>query len=351
MEISQPPYRRTYDKRVRVGVVGAGSHSYRNLLSSLTYLPVDLVGIADVDAEVGARTAAEYGVSAYASAADLYRDAKPEAVLLCVSPQLHPELAIEAFGAGMHVWMEKPVACTAAEVETMITARADLVGVVGFKKAFMPATWKVLELLALPEAQPLRTTVATYPMSIPRGDRAFIDERKNHKWLVDGCHPLAYLLRIGGPVAEVVTHRGPDDSGFLVLRHEGGHLSTLVLAHGAPPFQPVERYQSFAGKVSVEVTNSRKVTYQRGIAFDYGKGVSFAPPGLEGGAVVWEAQDGMNTMENKAIVTQGMFHELHYFLDCVLEGRAAEVGSLEFALDLMRVYEAAILSDGAPVAP
>ena len=40
---------------------------------------------------------------------------------------------------------------------------------------------------------------------------------------------------------------------------------------------------------------------------------------------------------------------MKYFCDCVLEVRAAGKGSLEFALDLMKTYEAALLSNGKRV--
>ena len=40
---------------------------------------------------------------------------------------------------------------------------------------------------------------------------------------------------------------------------------------------------------------------------------------------------------------------MRYFCDCVLEGRAPRRGNLEFALEVMRVYEAALLSHGSLV--
>ena len=76
----------------------------------------------------------------------------------------------------------------------------------------------------------------------------------------------------------------------------------------------------------------------------------YAPPGDASGAVVWEPQNCLATLENKALFTQGMWAEMKYFCDCVLAGKSAERGSLEFALDVMRVYEAALLSGGQRVA-
>ena len=37
---------------------------------------------------------------------------------------------------------------------------------------------------------------------------------------------------------------------------------------------------------------------------------------------------------------------MRYFCDCILEGKPAEQGSLEFALEVMKVYEAGLRSEG-----
>ena len=40
---------------------------------------------------------------------------------------------------------------------------------------------------------------------------------------------------------------------------------------------------------------------------------------------------------------------MKYFCDCALKGERAELGSLEFALSMMKVYEAALISNGEKV--
>ncbi|WP_401000733.1 Gfo/Idh/MocA family protein [Agromyces sp. GXQ0307] len=340
-------YQRDFDRRVRLGVVGVGSHSYRNLLPTLTYLPADLVAIADLDRELGDATARQYGLQrSYRSAAEMYAAEELDAVLLCVSPQLHPQLAREAFAAGLHVWLEKPVGTSVADVDSMIAAQGDRIAVVGYKKVFMPAATKARELLALDEFGPLHTMSGIYPMNIPRGDDESIARGGKNRWLIDGCHPTALLLSLAGPAAQVAVHRADDDSGVLVIRHESGTVTSLHLADSAPAFQPVERYFMVGQGRSVEIRNSRSITYQRGIPFSYATGTTFAPEGLDSGGITWEAQDGMNTLENKAVFTQGMYGELKYFLDCVLAGRPAEVSGLAFARQVMQVFEAAVRSDG-----
>ena len=279
----------------------------------------------------------------------MYASEALDAVFLCVSAQLHPELACEAFGAGLHVWLEKPPALRASDMEAMIEARGDRVAVVGFKKAFMPATGKAMEIMALPDHGPLRSVLAVYPMAVPTDGRAVLDERRQTNWLANGCHPLSFLLAVGGSVRTVSMHRARRGGGACVLEFDSGAIGTLHLADGAPGSQPVEQYTLFGNNCFLRIDNAGRIELQRGIPFQYAHSANYAPAGLDHGAVVWEPQNHLATLENKALFTQGMVGEMRYFCDCVLDGRVAERGSLEFALEVMEVYEAGLLSQGEPV--
>jgi predicted dehydrogenase len=343
-------YQRDCKTRVRIGVVGLGSHSYRNILPTLTFLPVELKAVADIAEDVAKVTAQQYGVRAYTSAAEMYEKEELDAVFLCVSPTMHPKLAIEAFEAGLHVWMEKPAGAGVADVKRMIASRADRVCVVGLKKAFMPATRKAVELLSEEIRGPIRSGLAIYPMSIPSDGKKVLEEGRFTRWLADSCHPLSMLVTMGGEVEAVTVHRGPEDvGGICLLHHTNGALSTFILADGIPKFQPFERYLFIANDRSIEIENSRKVVFQRGIPFTYGTSTSFAPLGRDSGAIVWECQDSMNTLENKAVFSQGLSFSIQHFLDAVINKQVATIGTLEFALHLTQIYEAALLSSGDKV--
>jgi predicted dehydrogenase len=334
-------------RRIRLGIVGAGSHAYRNILPTLIYLPVDLVAVADVDADRAAAVAKVFGAkNSYSSAAEMYAKEDLEAVLLVVSPQLHPRLAIEAFQAGLHVYMEKPAGTRARFVEDMLAARGDRISVVGHKKCFMPATRKAAQLLADPANQPIQTLLGVYPNTVPEGGMAVLEAGEKTPWLANGCHPLSILLELGGAVDEVVYHRSKHGGGVAVMSNANGSITTLHLPYGAPSSQPVERYLISAGKHSIEVVNSRKVVYQRGIDFNYGHGTDYTDGE---GAVVWEAQNHLNSPENTAVMTQGLFGGLEHFFQSILNGTPATTSNLEFTLELTRVWEAIQLSDGKSI--
>ena len=339
-------YQRDFERKVRVGLVGAGSHSYRNILPTLTFLPVELVAVCDLNGALAAKTAKQYGASGvYTQAPEMYAREKLDAAFICVSPQLHPALAAEALAAGLHVWFEKPPAMRAADLNAAIAARKDRVVVCGFKKAFMPATRKVVDIFGRAEYRPLRTVLAEYSMSIPANGAEVLEKRQFTNWLGNGCHPLSIMVEVAGPVVAVATHRGRHGGGVLALEFASGAVGNLHMADGSP--RPVERYAFYGKGVEVTIEDCRRVTMQRGIPFKYGVTTSYAPEGLDHGAIVWEPQNCLATLENKALFTQGFYDEMKHFCDCVLGGKPAERGTLEFARHLMDVYEAALLSDGS----
>ena len=343
-------YQREFEKKLKVGIVGVGSHAYRNLLPALNYLPVSLRAVCDSNRRLAEVTAAQYGAKGwYENAAEMYRNERLDAVFLCVSPQLHPQLACQAFDAGLHVWMEKPPATRASQVAEMIRHRKDRIAVVGFKKAFMPATQKAIEIFSAEPYAPLRSILAEYPMTIPEDGEAVLREGQYVNWLRNGCHPISLCMAVAGTVSAVTLHRAGHGGGVCVLEFANGVIGNFHMAAGENRAQPIERYSFFGDRCHLVIDNGLRVTLQRGIPFQYGRTTSYVPEGLDSGAVVWEPQNREASLENKALFTQGIYQEMQYFCAQVLAGRPAEKGSLEFTLEVMKVYEAALLSGGKRV--
>ena len=55
-------YQREYQEKLKIGIVGVGSHAYRNILPVLTFLPVSLQAICDKNLLLAQATAAQYGL-------------------------------------------------------------------------------------------------------------------------------------------------------------------------------------------------------------------------------------------------------------------------------------------------
>jgi predicted dehydrogenase len=233
----------------------------------------------------------------------------------------------------------------------MIGHRGDRVSVVGFKKVFMPSARKALEVIGSERYGNLKTMLAVYPMDVPPDGKTVLETRKFVNWLGNGVHPLSLLLAAGeaaggGSVATVTTHRGSNGGGAVILQFRSGIIATFHMASGP---QPSESYGFYGDRWHLSIENCLAVTLQRGYPFVYNETSTYCPEGDTHGAVRWEPQNCLATLENKALFTQGIYDELRYFFDCILTGAQPKLGSLEFAHHVMQVYEAGLISEGRPV--
>lgn len=339
-------YQREFATPINVGVIGIGSHCYRNVLPALNYLPVRLKAVCNRDATVGGVTAAQYGCRHYRTPAEMYDAEEIDAVFICVSPQMHPQLMIEALDAGKHVWVEKPIAMRADAVREIMAHRGDRVVVAGYKKAFAPATRKAVEIVNSPKYGELQSVLAVYPMTIPSDGAAQLDSPQVSNWLNNGVHPLSFLQAVGGRVASVTALCNASGHGVLTLQFANGAIGNLHLASGPSP--RFERYAVFGKHWHLEIDNAR-VTLQRGIPFAYKETMNYAPAGDDSGAVVWEPSNCLATLENKALFTQGIVFAMMHYCDCIRAQRRPDQGTLEESLELMRIYEAGLMSDGKTI--
>ena len=338
-------YQREFDRLLRTAVVGIGSHSYRNILPVLHFLPVELAAVCNhSDRRLAERTAAEYGCRAYQDAALMYERENLDAVLFSVSASQHPRLMAQALEAGLHCWAEKPAAMTSEELLALREKAGDRVVMVGYKKAFMPAVRKAAEIVRSPRYGGLESMLAVYPLKMPADGPRVLRERQMTDWLNNGCHPLSVLLAVGGPVDRVVSVCGENGAGSCLLFFKNGVVGNLHLASGP---QPLEDYRFYAPKWHLRIENTSRVVLERGVPSVYGRTTSFVPEGDDTGAVVWEAQNCKATLENMSWFLQGMYDELAAFCRCILEGTQPGVGSLAFALELTKVYEALLVSRGS----
>lgn len=77
-----------------------------------------MVGVCDLDRDRGNGVASEYGVEFLARSADLLQ--RVDAVSIAAPANSHFELASEALSNGVHTLVEKPVACTLEEADSLV---------------------------------------------------------------------------------------------------------------------------------------------------------------------------------------------------------------------------------------
>ncbi len=136
-------------KPFRAALVGAGGFG-ANTLAALRQCPqVELTGLADLDASVAARAAAEADCPAYTDDRRLLVETHPDAVFLAVPPQPAAELVRLAAHRRLHVWREVPAARNLPEAAGLCRAleSAKLTYAIGTQRRFMLGYRRARELL------------------------------------------------------------------------------------------------------------------------------------------------------------------------------------------------------------
>jgi predicted dehydrogenase len=171
--------------RIRVGVIGCG------LIAQVMHLPYlvelsdryDLSALCDLSEEVLEGCARRYGVDRiFTSWEELI--AEPLDAVLVLTSGNHAPIAVGAASAGLHVFVEKPMAISAVEGARMVAAAhgAGVCLMVGTMRRYDPAYERLLELLpTLSDVRLVRVTtlesplepyVRHYPLAWPRSPLA-----------------------------------------------------------------------------------------------------------------------------------------------------------------------------------
>lgn len=135
---------------LRVGLIGAGNISRAHIPAYRAFPEqIALVAVCDID-EAAARTRAE-GTNAtiYTDAETMLRKADLDAVDICTIHDQHAPLALAAIARGLHVLVEKPMACSMDECRAMVTAANDarITLMVGQQQRYDPSYRGVLTLI------------------------------------------------------------------------------------------------------------------------------------------------------------------------------------------------------------
>lgn len=108
-----------------------------------------LVGVHDVDTDVGRAQAEEHGVRFYQTLEDVLVDPDVDAVTIGTPHPVHHTIAMAAFQAGKHVLTEKPIASSLSQADEMV-AEARKAGVtlgVVFQHRLRPQVNRMHELI------------------------------------------------------------------------------------------------------------------------------------------------------------------------------------------------------------
>ena len=113
------------DRRVRLGVVGAGIWGRMHVRAYVQHPSAELIGICDLNKSRAKHVAEEFGVpKSYTNLDELLAE-DLDGVSIVTPDTAHTSVAVRAAEKGVHMLVEKPLATTIEECEKMIAAAAE----------------------------------------------------------------------------------------------------------------------------------------------------------------------------------------------------------------------------------
>jgi predicted dehydrogenase len=217
--------------RARVGLAGLGYWG-PNLARNFDDL-AELTWLCDLSPELRDRFAARYPTARVtADFGELLADPDLDAVVIATPVPTHHALSVRALEAGKHVFVEKPPAMRAVEMEEMcaLAQERDLAVMPGHLLLYHPGVQKLKELI---DAGELGEVLCLYGN---RQNLGVIRKNENALWSL-GVHDLSVILYlVGEEPSEVVAHGnafltpGVEDVVFCYLRFPSGKIAHMHLS-------------------------------------------------------------------------------------------------------------------------
>lgn len=260
-----------------VGCIGAGNYATQVLLPAFKSTGVILKSVVSSTGVSAAHAGRKFGFSEVSSdSRSVLENPDITTIVIATRHDSHAKLACAALKAGKHVFVEKPLAITREELETLVhtyeAAGLKKEGVpprlmVGFNRRFAPQIQKVKRLLngvSEPKTFVMTVNAGNIPAEHWTQDRMIGGGRI----IGEGCH-FVDLLRFlsGSPIVSVqammmgAAARGisRDDKATFTIGFADGSFGTVhYLANGHKSF-PKERLEVFCGGRVLQLDNFRKL--------------------------------------------------------------------------------------------
>jgi len=307
---------------IRVGVIGVGTMGQHHTRVLSLLKDVELVGVSDVNVERGLDTASKYRVRFFEDYKDLL--AHVEAVCIAVPTRLHHAVGMACLQVGVHVLIEKPIAASIAEAESLVNAAAQYHRIlqVGHIERFNPAFQELSKVLKTEELLALEA----HRMS-PYSERA-----NDVSVVLDlMIHDIDLLLELTGTPVTKLTASGSraSDSGYLdyvtaTLGFTNGIVATLTASKVT--HRKIRRIAAHCkhSLTEADFLNNEILIHRQTTAnclTDYGQ--------------ILYRQDGLIEKVHTSNI-EPLHAELEHFVNCVRGGNQPSVGG-EQALKALRL--------------
>ena len=221
---------------VRLGFIGAGAYASSMLLPHLAKLPAATLGTVATTRSLSAVNAQrKFGFRALTTdASSVLEDPAIDAVFVVTRHHSHADFVCRALEAGKAVFVEKPLALTAEQVDRVLET-VDRTGndrvMVGFNRRFAPLFTDLRRRFG-PTAGPVSVRYLVNAGQLSSGSWYLNEEQEGSRFLGEGGHFIDTVgAWIGSAPVEVTAFQTGDGADLqATLRYADGSLATLTYA-------------------------------------------------------------------------------------------------------------------------
>ncbi len=252
--------------------VGSGNYATAVLIPAFKEAGAHLRSVASSAGVSGVHAGRKYGFDETTTdTSRLFADETTNAVVITTRHDSHTRFVLQALNAGKHVFAEKPLCLTLAELAEIEMAYAEVGKVaaaspmvmVGFNRRFAPQVQKVKQLLN-GVTGPKSFIMTVNAGAIPADHWTQDAEAGGGRIIGEACHFIDLLRFMAGSPIESwsrVTMDAPTgDTIPISLKFVDGSIGTVhYFANGTKAF-PKERLEVFAVGRVLQLDNYRKLT-------------------------------------------------------------------------------------------
>lgn len=255
-----------------VSFVGAGNYATSVLIPAFKDAGAHMRSVASSAGVSGLHAARKFGFDETTTDTDrIFSDNTSHAVVITTQHDSHSCYVLQALEAGKHVFVEKPLCLTLAELSQIELAYSKACSqsttspilMVGFNRRFAPQIKKMKHLLSRVSG-PKSFIMTVNAGSIPVDHWTQDAEAGGGRIIGEACHFIDLLRFMAGSSIEscskVIMNASTEDTVTISLKFVDGSIGTVhYFANGTKAF-PKERLEVFAAGRVLQLDNYRKLT-------------------------------------------------------------------------------------------
>lgn len=250
----------------RIAIVGAGNFTKATILPCLNKTKTKVHTIVSANGVSGTMLAKKYNIPcSTTNFSEAINNPDIDLVMITTRHNLHASMVIEALKADKHVFVEKPLAITQYELDTIIDtykSHPNLL-MVGFNRRFSPHAKKIKTLLGDSQMNIIATMNAGF---IPQNMWVHDPYLGGGRIIGEACHYIDLLIYLTGSLVKSVCMNAmgtnpsdTTDNATILLKFDNGSTGVInYFANGNKGYAK-ERFEVYSQEKTLILDNFRKL--------------------------------------------------------------------------------------------